>query len=167
MSDGFDPLTQRAVEKAVGTILKRTIQNSMIDELVGRGYATGGPFAPEKSSDREDDMTGPAIKDVIKRAMGEKSMADKAYDKFIADKNKHLKDKRDALAKLSERGKPCTAYDMGEPMVMMWELLSDKYVEDVTPRGRTGGAISPDTTYVYRITSLGRLWANIYMAPFL
>jgi len=117
--------------------------------------------------EKETKVAGPAIKDAVKKAMNEKSIADKAYDKFIADKNNHLRDKRAALAKLSERGKPCTAYDIEEPMVMMWELLSDKYVEDVTPRGRTGGAISPDTTYVYKITSLGSLWADVYIGSYL
>ena len=43
-------------------------------------------------------------------------------------------------------------------MIIIEELLQKGYAEDVTPAARTGGAVAPDTTYCYEITTSGQLY---------
>lgn len=62
-------------------------------------------------------------------------MADKVYDKFLEDERKHNSDKMSVLSMIYSIGKPCTAGEAGVTMVIVWELLRDKYIKDVTPRG--------------------------------
>ena len=112
-----------------------------------------------KASEPTKDMFGNAVK----RALTiEKSVADKAYDKFKEDERKHISKLKEVLIKLRETGKPATAYDLETSMVIMWELLQKGYVEDVTPAARTGGAVAPDTTYCYKVTSSGRVFIAGY-----
>lgn len=102
----------------------------------------------------------------VKKAMKiEKSVADKAYDKFKEDERKHRTKLKKALERIDTLGDLVTAHDAETPMVIMWELLQKGYIEDVTPTARTGGAVTPDTTYCYKTTSKGRIFIMGYGYP--
>lgn len=112
--------------------------------------------------DNPEFNSGGTFGDAVKNAMaGEKSLADKAFDKFKKDERKHTAKLRRVLGRVNDLGNLVTAYDAKASMVIMWELLREGYIEDVTPAARTGGAVTPDTTYCYKITSDGKFFAKL------
>ncbi len=96
--------------------------------------------------------------DAVNKALDEQqSPADKAYVKFKTDEKAHADELMRVLLAISSSVKPVTAHDVNTPMVNMWELLQKGCIKDVTPRGKTGGLMSPDTTYTYVLSSPARL----------
>jgi len=136
----------------ISSIILKPAQQKALQEAIKTYIST--PKATKKPSD-EFTFNG-AVKKAMK--MNEKSLADKAYDKFKDDEYKHTRKLKETLRRIVEIETPVTAYDVKASMIIMWELLQKGYIEDVTPAARTGGATTPDTTYCYKITNDGRIF---------